>query len=350
MSMGQSPKVAVVKDERYLDHKPGHIHPEHPNRLRSIYRMLDKDFQESLMTLEPAPATLEHLELVHTPAYVKKVLKTAEHGFTSLAPDTPASSKTYLASWLAVGGCLKGLDALMSGQCDTCFALIRPPGHHALPDRAGGFCIFNNAGIAARYAAKKHERRRILIIDWDVHHGNGLNNLFYGEREVLYFSTHDPLLYPYTGDWKETGKGDGKGYTVNIPIPRELDDRTFLYLYKEILGPLFRRYKPDLVLVDAGFDGIRDDPVGRSSLSISVFGRLTRMILDFMEQLGNSPLLLVLEGGYNARNLTLSVKEVLKALTGACSEEQRPLEETPQALKLVQKAKKIHAKFGVWVD
>jgi len=136
-------KVGIIRDERYLEHKPGHIHPEHPIRLKAVYRMLDRDFQKGLIKIKPEAAPLELIELVHTPAYIKKVLKTAEHDYTSLAPDTPVSSKSYLAAWLVVGGCLKGLDALISGECDFCFSLVRPPGHHALPERAGGFCIFN---------------------------------------------------------------------------------------------------------------------------------------------------------------------------------------------------------------
>ena len=269
-------KVGIIRDERFLEHKTGHVHPEHPNRLQAIYRMLNSDFPNGLLEIKAEPATLEQLELVHTPSYIDKVLKTADHTLSSLAPDTPTSAKTYEAAWLAVGGCLKGLDALLSDQCDVCFALIRPPGHHALPDRAGGFCIFNNLGITARYAMIEHGLRRILVIDWDTHHGNGLNDLFYGEKDVLYLSTHDIGLYPYSGDWEETGKGEGQGYTINLPIPRELEDHEFLHLYQQILSPLFERYSPELVLVAAGFDALHDDPVGRSKLSEKAFTGLTR--------------------------------------------------------------------------
>ena len=206
------------------------MHPEHPNRVKAIYRMLDTDFKKGLVNIEAEPATLESLELVHTSAYIKKVLKTADHNFTSLSPDTPASSKSYLAAWLAVGGCIKSLDTLMTGQCDVCFSLVRPPGHHALADRAGGFCIFNNIGAVARHALKHYGMKRILIVDWDVHNGNGVNDLFFHEKEVLYFSTHDMLLYPYAGNWEETGKNEGEGYTINVPIPRDLEDVEFLML------------------------------------------------------------------------------------------------------------------------
>ncbi|QTA92494.1 histone deacetylase family protein [Desulfonema magnum] len=342
-------QIAVVRDDRYFEHKTGHIHPEHPRRLQAIYRMLDTDFPgNTLIHIEPEPVPLEYLELIHTPVYIEKVLKTADHYFTSLAPDTPASAKTYLAAWLAVGGCITGLDALISGQCDVCFSLGRPPGHHALADRAGGFCIFNNLGVTARYAMKQHGFQRILIIDWDIHHGNGLHDLFYEEKEVLYFSSHDTLLYPYTGDWEETGRGQGKGYTVNLPVPRKLEDKEILYLYQKILGPVVRRYQPELILVSAGFDAHHNDPIGRSRLTEQVFGWLTCLLLDLRAEISNPPLLFTLEGGYHPRSLARSVKAVLKALTEDDHGKNFSAEKTGRVEKIIKKALKIHARHNVW--
>ncbi len=343
-------KVGIVRDERYLEHKTGHMHPDHPNRLKAVYQMLDTDFPSGLIHVRPEPATLEHLELVHTPAYIDKVLKTADHKLTSLDPDTPASEKTYLAAWLAVGGCLKGLEALLSGQCHVCFPLVRPPGHHALPDRAGGFCIFNNLGITARFAMNQHGFQRILIVDWDTHHGNGLSDLFYGEKEVLYLSTHDTGLYPHTGDWVETGKGEGEGYTINIPVPAALEDQEILFLYQEILVPVMRRYAPELILVPAGFDAHYQDPVGRSRLTEAFFRRLTHLILNLRSEVNDPPILLALEGGYDPQALASCVREVLKALTGEGHQESLSGEGTKRAAELVQKARKVHSGYGVWVD
>jgi acetoin utilization deacetylase AcuC-like enzyme len=343
-------KVCIVRDERYLDHKPGYTHPESPNRLRAIHQMLDKDFPNGLVSLDPELASLEHLELVHRPSYIKKVMKTADHKFTSLAPDTPASARTYLAAWLAVGGCIKGLEALLSGECDACFVLSRPPGHHALPDRAGGFCIFNNLGIAAKYAIKHRGVKRILIVDWDIHHGNGLNDLFLEEKGVLYFSTHDTLLYPYTGDWEETGKGEGEGYTINIPIPRTLTDDDFLHVYQEVLGPVVRRFLPEMIFIDAGFDGHHEDLIGRSKFTEKVFGWLTRLCLKLRAEIGAPPILFALEGGYAPRAVASSVKEVLKALVEAGHGAEFPKAQSGQAVEIVEKAKRIHAKYGVWTD
>lgn len=343
-------RVGIVRDERYLEHKPGHTHPEHPRRLRAIYRMLETDFPTGLIDVAPELATLDQLELAHTPAYVKRVLKTADQDYTSLSPDTPASAKTYLAAWLAVGGCLKAIDALLSNKLDACFALIRPPGHHALPARAGGFCIFNNPAIAARYAAKSYGLKRILIVDWDVHHGNGINELFYDQKGVLYFSTHDPLLYPFSGAIENAGKDRGEGYTINVPLPRPFGDQDMLYLYREILEPVIKRYRPQLIIVDAGFDGHAEDPIGRMNMTEKVFGSLTRLLLNLREEADSPPVLLTLEGGYSPRALALSVKEVLQALTESDRKEEPDIAETPFSLELLEKVRRIHAAYGVWTD
>ncbi len=341
-------RVGIVRDDRYLDHRTGHIHPEHPNRLRAVYRMLDADFPRGVIRMTPDPAPLEHLERVHTPVYVEKVLKTADLAFTNLAPDTPASAGSYLAAWLAVGGCLKGLDALAEDRCDALFCLVRPPGHHALPDRAGGFCIFNNLAATARYALKRHGFGRILIVDWDIHHGNGLQTIFYGEKEVLYFSTHDPLLYPHTGKWEETGIGAGEGYTVNIPIGRDVMDSQMLALYRGVLDPMARRFRPDLILVGAGFDAHHEDPVGRSGLTERAYAGLTRILLHCREAAGAPPILLALEGGYNAASLARSIRAVLRVLTGGVGEARPQTGESVQADRLLHKARSIHGRYGVW--
>ncbi|MCF8144406.1 MAG: histone deacetylase [Deltaproteobacteria bacterium] len=341
-------RVGIVRDERYLLHKPGHTHPEHPNRLKAVYRMLDGDFSGDLIPIDPQPATLEHLELVHTPSYVKRVLKTADHRYTSLSPDTPASAETYLASWLAVGGCVKALDRLMDRSVDVAFCLIRPPGHHALKDRAGGFCVFNNIGIAARYAMQAYGLRRILIIDFDIHHGNGIHDLFHSENEILYFSTHDPMLYPYTGDWEDVGEGAGTGYTINIPLPRDLTDGEFVHLYQAMAGPVMRAYQPQLILAAAGFDAHEEDPIGRSHLSEKVFGRLARLLMEWRAEIGDPPILFALEGGYCPRALAASVKEVVLALLTPGHVEDAAGMETQQVVDMVARARAIHQGYGVW--
>jgi acetoin utilization deacetylase AcuC-like enzyme len=340
--------VGVVRDLRFLEHKPGLVHPESPNRLRAIYRMLEKDFPHGLTIIQPELAMLEYLELVHPPAYIKQILATAERDFTSLAPDTQASAKTYLAAWLAVGGCIDGLKALLNGNCRACFSLVRPPGHHALPDRAGGFCVFNNLGITARYAIEEHGFERILIIDWDVHHGNALQDLFYSDNRVLYFSSHYMGWYPHTGDWEETGEGEGAGYTVNLPVPKELEDDDIIHVYRDILNPIVRRFKPELILVAAGFDAHKRDPLGRTRLTEKAYGCLTQLVLQLSDASRGAPILFALEGGYDNWALAASVKEVLRVLTFEGRLDRLPNVRTARGAAVIEKAKQIHAKFKIW--
>ena len=340
--------VAVVRDDRFLAHKTGHAHPENPARLKAVYRMLDREFAHRLLYLTPRLATLEQLELVHTPVYINKVLKTAEHDFTSLATHTPASAQTYLSAWLAAGGCLAGIDALMSGCCRICLCLVRPPGHHALPDRAAGFCVFNNLAISARYAIQQFKVERVLIIDWDVHHGNGIQDIFYKEKTVFYFSTHDMLLYPFTGDFSDTGSGDGSGYTLNIPLPRETGDDDLLCVYRSVLSPLMAAYRPQLILVSAGFDAHQRDPIGRLGLSAAVFGRLTELVISLANGENKPPILFSLEGGYEPGALADCVREVLKPLTAECLAADDAAKATPLGEQLVAKARQMHAAFAIW--
>jgi acetoin utilization deacetylase AcuC-like enzyme len=329
---------------------PGHIHPEHPSRLRAIYEMLEKNPPGEFLSVPAEPATLEDLELVHTPTYIKKVLKTADQTHTSLAPDTPACAKSYLSAWLAAGGCLRALDALMARKCEACFCLVRPPGHHALADRAGGFCFFNNLGITARYAMKAYGLQRILIVDWDIHFGNGFQELFSSDPSVLCFSSHDMLLFPFSGEMEDIGMNPGAGHMINVPLSRTFEDGDILYLYGELLLPVIRRFKPELVLVAAGFDGHREDPIGRSRMTSRGYGNLTRMLLNMLPEASNPPLLLSLEGGYNPRVMTESVREVLAALVDSKPKAPPPEVFGPEAEALVTRIREIHKPYGVWVE
>lgn len=348
MNLRHDYRSAVVRDERFLGHKTGLTHPENPNRLKAIHRLLDREFHD-LKRVEATPATLEQLEFVHTPGYIEKVMKTAEQPMTSLAPDTPASAMSYLAAWLAAGGCLNAVDALMGGRIDACFALVRPPGHHALPDRAAGFCIFNNIGVAALYAARHHGLTRVLVIDWDVHHGNGIQELFYQEKGVLYLSSHDILLYPYTGTVEEAGEGEGEGYTVNLPLPRDLKDEEFLGLYKDILKPMVEGFSPQLIIVAAGFDGHRQDPIGRWDLTEAGYGGLTGLLLEAASGVGRPPILFVLEGGYDPPSLARCVGEVLGVLTGKAAGGANHFGKSPRVAALLEEIKKVHGPYGVWI-
>jgi acetoin utilization deacetylase AcuC-like enzyme len=342
--------IAVVRDDRFLAHKTGHAHPENPARLRAVYRMLDREFVQGPIYLSPRLATLEELELVHTPVYINKVLRTAEHEFTSLAGQTPVSARTYLSAWLAAGSCLAGIEALMIGRCGICLCLVRPPGHHALTDRAAGFCVFNNLAIAARYAIRQYGLERVLIIDWDVHHGNGIQDIFYQEKSVFYFSTHDMRLYPFTGAFSETGRGEGAGYTLNIPLPGEVADDDLVYIYWAVLGPLLAAYRPQLILVSAGFDAHKRDPIGRLSLSAEVYGKLTELVLGLGAGAEMPPILFSLEGGYEPKALAECVREVLKVLTADPRPVKASVAETRLGVRLVAKARQIHSAYAVWTQ
>lgn len=341
-------KIGIVRDPRYMEHRPGLVHPESPNRLRSLYRMLDKEFNESVTSLEPESATLEQLELVHTPAYIKQIMGTAGRDFTNLAPDTPVSANTYLAAWLAVGGCIKALEALLAGQFRACFCMVRPPGHHALTDRAGGFCIFNNLGVTAKYAIEKYGFKRVLIVDWDIHHGNALQDLFYREKRVLYLSSHYMGWYPHTGDWDETGEGEGLGYNVNLPVPKELTDNDIIHIYREVLGRIVRKWKPELIFVAAGFDAHEKDPLGRTRLSEAAYGWLTQMVLQLSDSVRSAPILMALEGGYDLWALVSSVRQVLGVLTFQGRRDRIPLVSTPRGSEVVARALSVHGKYGIW--
>jgi len=340
--------VGIVRDERYLLHQPGLIHPDHPDRLKAIYTMLDREFGDTVATIQPEPATLEHLELVHAPSYIRRVLGTAERKFTYLAPDTPVNSQSYLAASLAVGGCIKGLQAILSGRFHICFALVRPPGHHALADKASGFCVFNNLGVAARYALRRHGLERILIVDWDIHHGNGIQQLFYAEKEVLYFSSHILGWFPGTGHLDETGEGEGSGYTINVELPRDIGDADLVALYHSILEPVMRKYKPELVMVAAGFDGHHLDSMGGTVLTETCFRGLTQLLLRLGETADNPPVLLALEGGYNVTAVPQCVKEVLDVLVNGAATEQPELPMSQKAQQLSNAVRRTHSKFSVW--
>jgi acetoin utilization deacetylase AcuC-like enzyme len=238
----------------------------------------------------------------------------------------------------------------MARKHEACFCLVRPPGHHALPDRAGGFCFFNNLGITARYALKKYGLRRILIVDWDIHFGNGFQELFASDPSVFFFSSHDLLLYPFSGEIEDVGLGPGAGYTINIPLSRTFKDGDLLHIYSELLAPVLRRYSPELILVAAGFDGHRDDPIGRSRITSRGYGNLARMLVKMLPEAGNPPLLLSLEGGYNPRAMSESVREVLTALMNSRPEALLPESVCPEAEALVAQVRQLHKTYGVWVD
>lgn len=342
-------RLAIVRDPRFLLHKTGLTHPESVQRLEAVHHMLDRRFPGRLPRLSPALAAMEQLQLAHQRPYLLRVLATAGMARGSLAEDTPCHGSSYLAAWLAAGGCLAGLERLAAGELDVCLALVRPPGHHALAGSTSGFCILNNLAVAARWAVEGLGYERVLIVDWDVHHGNGLQEILYRDRSVLYFSSHYMGTFPGTGAWDQVGQGPGRGYNLNLELPMQISDQEMVSLYAEVLGRVMRRFRPQLILVAAGFDAIRGDPLGRLRLSPRVFGRLTALLREMGRAHGSPPWLLALEGGYDPEGLAESVGEVVEALLAEPPEAGEPPPASELVTSLVQKARAAHAGLGVWV-
>ncbi len=309
-------RTGIVRDERYIEHITDDYHPENPNRLRSIYGMLQQSDMEGLFTeIPPRFATMEELEMVHLPSYIDLIASTADQPARRLDPDTVTSPKSYEAACLAVGGVLEAIEAVLQGSLDNAFALIRPPGHHAERNRAMGFCIFNNIAVGAKYTIKTHGLERILIIDWDVHHGNGTQNTFYEDPKVLYFSTHRyGFFYPGTGAPTEVGTGKGEGFTVNVPMSPGCGDAEYGNIFLHILRPIALSYNPQLILVSAGFDTYSRDPLGGMMMTERGYARLTNIIMDIAQTTCAGKIIFALEGGYDLDGLATSVKAVLREL------------------------------------
>jgi acetoin utilization deacetylase AcuC-like enzyme/thiosulfate reductase cytochrome b subunit len=308
--------VGIVRDEIFLEHITDDYHPENPDRLKHIYAMLNGIDREGITYIPSRMATHEEIAMNHTMSYIEAIAATEGKAQRRLDPDTVTSPKSYEAARMAVGGVLELLDALMTRNVGSGFALVRPPGHHAESDRAMGFCIFNNIAIGARYLQKKYGLKRILIVDWDLHHGNGTQHSFYGEKEILYLSMHQYPHYPGTGWYKEVGEGDGKGFTVNVPLSYGMDDDDYGYVFRELVVPLSDLYKPEFVLVSAGFDTHRNDPLGGMAVTETGFAAMTKSLLDIAAKHCGGRTLFALEGGYDLVGLTNSVKAVITEMKG----------------------------------
>jgi acetoin utilization deacetylase AcuC-like enzyme len=310
-------KTGIVTDPIYIEHKTGSYHPESPERLEVLYRMLeDGDISGKFQHIAPRKATREEIETVHKPSYFDRVAATAGLSHSSLDPDTQTSEKSFEAALFAAGGLLLGIDGLMDGSLNNVFAMVRPPGHHAEADRGMGFCLFNNAAIGAMYAIKKHSLKKILICDWDLHHGNGTQHSFWSDDRILYFSTHQFPYYPGTGSLREVGSGKGEGFTVNVPLNTGNGDAEYYKIFKKVLEPIANEYKPDLVIVSAGFDIYFKDPLGGMEVTPQGFAALTQVLMSIAEKSAGGKLLITLEGGYHLGGLSDGAKGVIKELMG----------------------------------
>jgi acetoin utilization deacetylase AcuC-like enzyme len=311
-----SSQTGIVRHELYKQHLADYPHVESPKRLEVIYAMLDQtDMADKLVTISPRPATYDELAWIHSNSHIERVAATDGKPHASLDPDTHTTAQSYQAARLAVGGLLTLVDRIYDGTIKNGFALVRPPGHHAEHNRAMGFCLFNNVACGAFYATKNYDAQKVLIVDWDLHHGNATQKSFYDTRHVLYFSTHQFPYYPGSGSLKEIGRGDGMGYTVNVPLWPGHGDGEFYRIFKTILIPIAESFKPDFILVSAGFDTYYQDPLGGMRVTPQGYAILTRMLMDLAEKHCSGRLAFTLEGGYHPAGLRDSVKAVLKELS-----------------------------------
>jgi len=310
-------KTALVLDSRYTAHDTGPGHPECPERVQVILEALRAYRREDVVRIDPRPATLEEIALNHDATHIAHVAATARRAFYAFDADTPTCARSFATAVLAAGGYLALLDAIMEAEVDNGFAFVRPPGHHAEPDRAMGFCLFNNVAIGAHYLRRRHGLGRLLVVDWDVHHGNGTQDSFYAEPEVLYVSTHQYPFYPGTGAATEIGAGPALGRTLNVPLPAGCGDDEYVAAFENLIAPIAEQFRPEFVLVSAGFDAHRRDPLAGMSVTEEGFRAMTRVLLRIARAHAGGRLAAILEGGYDMQALGRSVPAVLDELGGA---------------------------------
>lgn len=300
-----------------LLHVPPRPHPEKPERLQAVREALERaELWDRLPREEPEPAGSELLELVHPQGYLDQVRRASRAPGVWLDPDTYAVEGTWRAVAAASGAAVRAVDAVVRGQASWAFALVRPPGHHAGFGRAMGFCLVNHVAVATRYAQERLGVRKVLVLDWDVHHGNGTQEVFYRDGGVLFASVHQEGWYPGTGAVEETGEGDGEGLTVNVPLPAGVGDEGYRTVFEEVLIPLGDAWRPEVVVVSAGFDAHHTDPLGRMQLTEAGFGRLASLLQEAAGRWCGGRVVLVLEGGYDPRGLPRCVEATLRVLAG----------------------------------
>ncbi len=333
----------ILRDDLFLVHDPGPNHPESPARLAAIYRDLDAHPPANLTLEKPSPARQADLERIHTPEYLSALAATAGHS-ALLDPDTGVSPRSYAAALLAAGATVQAAEAVVAGRAEGAFALVRPPGHHAEAERAMGFCLLNNVAIAAAFARDELSCKRILILDPDVHHGNGTQWAFWRSPDVLYVWTHRFPFYPGTGSVAEIGDGPGQGYTVNLPLPAGAGDVDLLSLYEGVVAPIVHEYEPELILVSAGFDTWKDDPLGGMAVTALGFRALFAIFTAWAGDHCPGRLALALEGGYDPAGLVAGVRAALAAIGGFTAP---PVDGRPRAAveSVAQQARSLLAPY-----
>lgn len=309
-------KTGVIFDKRFALHEMGQDHIESPLRIIALHEVITARLKSGFTLIEPRPATEEELTFIHLPSYVSFLKETAGRGYFPFDPDTIAGPNTYEIARLAAGAGLVAADLILEGKLDNAFALVRPPGHHAESGKPIGFCFFNNIAITAEYLRQKKSIKKILIVDWDLHHGNGTQKAFYSSSQVLYISLHQSPLFPGTGSASEVGEKEGAGYNLNLPLRAGKTDADYLYLFQNLIHSVADIFQPEFVLVSAGFDIMRGDPLGRMELTAEGCGDITQILIKIARKWASGHLIVFLEGGYNLKALQNGVEEVILRLSG----------------------------------
>jgi acetoin utilization deacetylase AcuC-like enzyme len=307
--------IGVVSDPLFMQHDTGPYHPEQPLRSQYVHSVFTRK-DPHLVMVDPLPASVEEIMLNHEKSYVELVKRACcSSRYTHLDSDTVCSEDSYTTALYAAGSVLQLVRMALSGEIEAGFAGVRPPGHHAESDRAMGFCLFNNVAVAAHAAISVLGLEKVLIADIDVHHGNGTQDSFYRSRDVLYFSTHQHPFYPGTGRITETGSGKGEGFTMNCPLRGGKNDSQMVSVYRHVLLPVIRAFKPQLILVSAGFDAHVTDSIGGMKMTAGGFACIAGLIRDAAREAG-CPVVYALEGGYNLNALRESVQAVVDVMKG----------------------------------
>ena len=310
-------KTALIHHPVYQKHNTGPGHPEMPLRYDVVMDTLREDeaFFQSLHEISPEKASKGLIQAAHTPQHYKRVEGAIEHGLDRLDADTTISMQSFDAALYAAGGAVAGVDAVIRGEAKNAFVAVRPPGHHATAEHAMGFCIFNNVAVAARHAQNTYkEIERVVIIDWDVHHGNGTQGIFFDDPSVYFFSMHQYPWYPGSGSWGETGHGRGLGYTKNIPVKANTSAKQQTRMFEATIEDIDKKIKPDLILISAGFDAHRTDPLGQLMLEDTDFVSMTRTVMQWADNVCEGRIVSCLEGGYNLETLGETVKNHVATL------------------------------------
>ena len=337
--------TGIVKDDLFIEHDTGAWHPESPDRLKSIYNSLERRDRPELTIMERRFATQEDICLVHTSDHFKRIAKTEGQEPIALDADTHVCGRSFPAALAAAGGVIQLTEQVLDGHLTNGFALIRPPGHHAEAGRAMGFCLFNNVAVGAAWAMKNRGLSRILIVDWDLHHGNGTQHAFYTDNRVVYFSTHQFPYYPGTGALAETGRDKGLGYTINVPFNYGFGDEHYLAVFKRILVPVSIAFKPELIMVSAGFDIYKNDPLGGMRVTTEGFAALTRVLKAIAEELCQGRLVFTLEGGYHIDGLAEGTEKVLGVLSNTCLAGKELVSVDPPEPEIVGSVRRMHSDF-----